>query len=77
MDTVNDLLLQSAARLYSLGVELDGARETLRQLVAAKASYDSPEVWSAYCEYLHLKRLWDTLESDHLALRGKLQNKRR
>lgn len=77
MYTENDLLLQSAARLYSLGVELDGAREALRQLIAAKAPYDSPEVWNAYREYLHLKRLWDMLESDHLALRAELQNKQR
>ncbi len=72
MYTENDLLLQSAARLYSLGIELDGARAHLHQLVATGTSYDSSELLDAYREYRHLKELWDMLESDHLALRNEL-----
>ena len=33
-----DLLIASAARLYSMGVDLEAARERLRQLVAQGAN---------------------------------------
>ena len=41
MDHRKELLLASAARLYSMGVDLEAARERLRQLVAQGVSYDS------------------------------------
>ena len=41
MDLNKELLLKSGARLYSLGVELEAARDRLKQLVAQGVSYDS------------------------------------
>lgn len=72
MDNRKDLLLRSAARLYSLGVDLDMAREKLRQLVAQGVSYDSKEMRDAYREYTELKEQWASLEKQHLALRDEI-----
>ena len=47
MDYKKDLLLRSAARLYSLGIEVEVAREQLRKLVKQGVPYDSPEMRKA------------------------------
>lgn len=72
MDNRKDLLLRSAARLYSIGVDLEMAREKLRQLVAQGVSYDSKEMRDAYKEFMEIKEQWDSLEKQHLALRGEI-----
>ena len=51
MDTRKDLLLKSAARLYSLGVDLEMAREKLRKLVEQGVPYDSKEMKDAYSRF--------------------------
>lgn len=48
MYTDKDLLLMSAVRLYSLGLDVEDARERLRSLVEQGISYDSPEMVEAY-----------------------------
>ena len=55
MDGDKDLLLTSAARLYTLGVDLEGAREKLRGLVECGAPYESTEVIIAYEELSGLR----------------------
>lgn len=72
MDDRKELLLKSAARLYSLGVELEAAREAVRRLVENKADYDSPELEQAVKEFNEQKRLWDSLEREHIQLRNEL-----
>lgn len=67
MDT--DLLIMSAARLYSLGLDLEGARERLRTLVEQGVGYDTREMRAALEEFQSLERLWKDLEREHLALR--------
>ena len=42
MDERKDLLLCSAARLYSLGLDLTAAKEHLRKLVEDGVGYDVP-----------------------------------
>ena len=69
MDNRNTLLLMSAARLYSLGVDLEASRERLRQLVEQGVSYDSDEIKQAVREFKALEQQWNTLEQQHLALR--------
>ena len=69
MDNEKDLLLASAARLYRLGVELEAARERLRQLVAQGVPYESDEMRHAYLEFKELDRQWKALERQHLELR--------
>ena len=72
MDFRKDLLLASAARLYSMGVDLEAARERLRQLVERGVSYDSDEMKQAYQDFKELERQWKALEQQHLELREEI-----
>ena len=74
MDNRKDLLLASAARLYSLGIDLEAARERLRQLVEQGASYQSEEMRQAYQDFKELEQQWKALEEQHLALRDEIVN---
>ena len=69
MDTKKELLIKSAARLYSLGIDLEGAKARIRELAAAGIDHTSPEMIQAAKDYSELKRLWDDLEQEHLKLR--------
>ena len=72
MDYKKDLLLRSAARLYSLGIKVEGARQRLRELVDQGISYTSPELRKALEAYQELDRQWKSLEQEHLRLREEL-----
>ena len=72
MDTRKDLLLKSAARLYSLGVDLEMARDRLKKLVDQGVPYDSQEMKDAYQEFTELDHLWKELEKQHLELRDEI-----
>ena len=72
MDYRKDLLLASAARLYSMGVDLEAARERLRQLVEQGVSYDSNEMKQAYRDFKELEQQWKALEQQHLELRDEV-----
>ena len=76
MDIRNDLLLKSAARLYSLGVDLETAREKLRKLVESGVSYDSKAMKEAYREFTELDTQWKELEKQHLELRDEILTER-
>ena len=54
MDFRKDLLLRSAARLYSLGIEVEGTRQRLRDLVNQGVAYTSPEMRKALEDYQEL-----------------------
>ena len=71
-----DLLIASAARLYSIGVDLEAARERLRQLVARGVPYESDEMRQAYLEFKELDRQWKALEKQHLELREDVVKKK-
>ena len=73
MDFKKDLLLRSAARLYSLGIEIEAAREQLRKLVELGVSYDSSEMRNALEEFQELDRQGNSLELDYLSLKKELQ----
>ena len=75
MDIRKDLLVRSAARLYSLGLDLDAAKEGIRKLVADGVGYDAPEMIQAAQEYTELKTLWDNLEQEHLRLKDEILQK--
>ena len=60
-------LLKSAARLTRLGLDVDAARETLRQLAARGVPYDSEEMLRAYERFTELDRQWRELEQKHLS----------
>ena len=72
MDDRKDLLLASAARLYSMGVDLETARERLRQLVEQGVSYDSDEMKRAYRDFKVLDEQWKGLEQQHIELRDEI-----
>lgn len=72
MYTQKDLLLQSAARLYTLGVDLEGARETLRRLVSMQMPYDSPQMIAALNNFEELEMQWKELERQHLGLKTQI-----
>lgn len=67
------LLLKTAARLYSIGVEVEAARERLRALAADGTAYDSPKMTAALEEYQTLSALWKGLEQQYLQLRETLR----
>lgn len=72
MDYRKDLLLASAARLYSIGVDLEAARERLRTLVEQGISYESEEMRTAYREFSELDTQWKEPERQHLSLRDEI-----
>ncbi len=72
MDHRKDLLIASAARLYSTGVDLEAARERLRQLAERGVPYESEEMRAAVREFQDLESLWKSLEQQHLALREEI-----
>ena len=72
MDYKKDLLLRSAARLYSLGIEVEAAREQLRKLVQHGVPYDSPEMRIVLEDYQELDQQWKALEQEHLQLRAEV-----
>ena len=72
MDARNDLLLKSAARLYSVGVDLEMARDKLKKLVEQGVPYDSAEMRDAYKEFSELDKLWKEMEKQHLELRDEI-----
>ena len=74
MDERKDLLLRSAARLYSIGIDLEGKKEQIRKMVENGVSYESPEMAQAVQEYTELKELWDNLEAEHLKIRHEILN---
>ena len=76
MDYRKDLLISSAARLYSMGVDLENARVRLRQLVDRGVSYDSDEMKQAYRDFRELEQQWKALEKQHLELRNEILRKR-
>ena len=66
-------LLNSAAQLARLGLDVDAARETLRRLAARGVPFDSEEMLRAYERFTELDKQWRELEQKHLALREELQ----
>ena len=72
MDYRKDLLLASAARLYSMGVDLEAARAKLKELVKQGVSYDSEEMNQAYRDFKELELQWKALEKQHLELRDEI-----
>ena len=69
MDCRYELLLASAARLYSLGVDLEDARTRLSRFVEGGVSFSSPEMEQAYREFQQFDAQWKELEKEHLSLR--------
>ena len=74
MDARNELLLLSAARLYSLGLDLEAARESLRQMVERGVPYGAEELRAALWQFKKLEAQWKEMERQHLALREELIN---
>lgn len=72
MSSDHDLLIMSAARLYSLGVDLEGARSKLRHLVADGVPYESPEMLAALTDFQTLEAQWKAMEKEHIAFRDEL-----
>ena len=72
MDSKKDLLLRSAARLYSLGIDLEGAKERIKKLVDAGMPYESPEMVQAVHEYAEIKEQWENLEQEYLSLKKEI-----
>ncbi len=72
MNSKKELLIKSAARLYSLGLDLEGARERLKELVARCVPYSSHEMRKAYDDFIQLDAQWKELERQHLELRDEI-----
>ena len=72
MDYREELLLASAARLYSMGVDLEAARAKLKELVEQGVPYDSDEMKQAYQNFKELEQQWKALERQHLEIRDEI-----
>ena len=75
MNSDKELLIMSAARLYSVGVDLEAARARLKALVDQGVSYSDERMIKAYDGFNELKAQWDNLEKQHLELRNKITGK--
>ena len=75
MNSDKELLIMSAARLYSVGVELEAARARLKELVDQGVSYSDERMIKAYNDFNDLKAQWDNLEKQHLELRDEITGK--
>ncbi len=73
MEQTNDLLLRTAARLYSVGIEVEAAREHLKQLVREGVSYEDARMNLALEEYQTLFSLWSGLETQYLEMKKQLE----
>ena len=73
MDMKKDLLLRSAARLYSLGIEAESALQRLRDLVGQGVAYTSPEIREALEDYQELDRQWKEVEQEYLKLKKEIE----
>ena len=75
MDNEKDLLIASAARLYSMGIDLEAARDRLRQLVEQGVPYHADEMKQAVQDFKELEQQWKALEREHLRLRDEVANR--
>ena len=75
MNSDKELLILSAARLYSVGVDLEAARSRLKELVDQGVTYSDERMIKAYNDYNELKAQWDNLEKQHLELRNEITGK--
>ena len=75
MNSDKELLIMSAARLYSVGVDLEAARARLKELVDQGVSYSDERMIKAYDDFNELKAQWDNLEKQHLELRNEITGK--
>ena len=66
------LLINSAAELYELGLEVESARESLKKLVERGLTYDGPEMIQAFERFTEAESRWKQLELEHLRLRENL-----
>lgn len=66
-------LVQTAARLYTLGVELEGTRQHLKALTLAGRSKDSAEIQEAAERFQALHEQWTELERQYLSLREEVR----
>ena len=72
MDNEKDLLIASAARLYSMGIDLEAARDRLQQLVEQGVPYHADEMKQAVQDFKELEQQWKALEREHLRLRDEV-----
>ena len=75
MNSDKELLIMSAARLYSVGVELEAARARLKELVDQGVTYSDERMIKAYDDFNELKAQWDNLEKQHLEMRDEITGK--
>ena len=75
MDNEKDLLIASAARLYSMGIDLEAARDRLRQLVEQDVPYNSDEMKQAVQDFKVLDRQWKELEREHLRVKEEIKRR--
>ena len=75
MDNEKDLLIASAARRYSMGIDLEAARDRLRQLVEQGVPYSSDEMKQAVRDFKELDQQWKELERKHLKLRDRFSRR--
>lgn len=72
MNTETELLLCAAARLYSIGIEVDAARERVRNMAVSGVSPNSRRFRQAMREFRELDAQWKMLEAQYLAERNKM-----
>ena len=75
MNSDKELLIMSAARLYSVGVDLEAARARLKKLVDQGVTYSDERMIKAYNDFNDLKAQWDNLEKQHLELWDEITGK--
>ena len=75
MDAEKAALLEYAAMLLQLGVEVDKARDYLRWLDERGVAHNTNAMRQAVRDYREAKTLFDNLEAQYLALRDGIDGK--
>ena len=75
MDKEKNLLIASAARLFSMGIDLETLRERVRQLVEHGVPHTSDEMKRAVSDFKDLEQQWKALEKQHLELRDEVMKR--
>lgn len=65
-------LLQAASLLFQLGIEVENARQKLKDLVESGVSYESDEMLFTLHSFQQLKSQWDKAEQEYLELKEKI-----
>lgn len=74
MEYKKELLIEIAEKLYNLGIEVEAARQKLKDLVSNGVPYESASMRIALQDYQDCDARWRRLERNYLELKAEILN---